>query len=395
MKNTHQQPHQQLIYVWQRPTWPQWNFDAAALVAPLAQARQQQGIALGKAQAIGFENVGMAQVMREIWIHGAISTAAIEGQKLDMDTVRSSVMRKLGLAEGGPTSRHVDGLIDVMHDASQHFAQALDADRLCRWQSALFPGGTSGIARIEVGKFRTFTEPMEIISGNIGKEKVHYRAPDSANLPLEMGRFLDWFNQPNCVDGIVRAAIAHLWFETIHPFEDGNGRVGRAIIDMVIAQDGGQAARLYCMSRQLQENQSAYYDALNAAQTGNLDITAWIVWFVTQFGAACQQSVLHIDKALEKARFWSDHAEQDFNERQRKTLKKLLDMGDGGFLGGLTTEKYSKITDASKPTASRDLVDLLQKGGLISRGVGKATKYYVNVPGWHKAEPFGMDSGGE
>lgn len=380
MKNT----PQQTAYIWQQADWPHWIIDAPALIAPLGQARRQQGVALGKAHAIGLEGASLTQVVNEIWIQEVMSTAAIEGQKLDVEMVRSSVMRKLGLADSGPSSRHVDGLVDVMHDASQNYAVALDADRLCRWQSALFPGGTSGIARIEVGKFRTFDEPMLIISGTMGKENVHYRAPDFANVPMEMARFLDWFNQPPQTDGIVRAAIAHLWFESIHPFEDGNGRVGRAIIDMAIAQDAGQAVRLFCISRQMQENRAAYYDALNLAQTGDLNITPWVTWFVTQFGAACQQSTLHIDKAIERARFWSEHADKDFNERQRKALKKLLDAGDGGFLGGLTTEKHSQITGASKATASRDLIDMLQKGAMVSRGIGKATKYYVNVSGWHR-----------
>lgn len=354
-----------------------------ALAIPLAQARQQQGIVIGKAQAVGLKNGNLLQVINDIWVREVVATAAIEGQKLDIDMVRSSVMRKLGLADAGAASRDVDGLVDVMHDASRNHAVPLDVDRLCRWQSALFPGGTSGIRRIEVGKFRTFPEPMQIISGRIGKETVHYRAPDSAQVPREMALLLDWFNRPARIDGIVRAAIAHLWFETIHPFEDGNGRIGRAIIDMAIAQDADQETRLYSMARQMQENRAAYYDELNNAQKGDLDITQWITWFVTQFSAACEQSGRHIDQALEKARFWSAHAATQFNARQRKTLQKLLDAGDGGFLGGLTAEKHGKITGASKASATRDLTDLLQKGALVSRGVGKATKYYVNVPGWH------------
>lgn len=374
------------LYIWQHPDWPQWKFDGQALAVPLAQARQQQGIVIGKAQAIGLANVNLTQVINDIWVQEVMATAAIEGEKLDHDLVRSSVMRKLGLADAGASSRHVDGLVEVMHDASQNYMGVLDADRLCRWQSALFPGGTSGIARIEVGKFRTFPEPMQIISGTVGKEKVHYRAPDSAQVPREMALFLDWFNRPGQRDGILRAAVAHLWFETIHPFEDGNGRIGRAIIDMAIAQDAQQETRLYSMSRQMQESRSAYYDVLNQAQKGDLDITSWVLWFVQQFSAACQKSGLHIDKAIEKARFWSTHADKDFNARQRKTLQKLLDAGDNGFLGGLTADKHCKITGASKATATRDLGDLLQKGALISRGVGKATKYYVNVPGWNQNE---------
>lgn len=353
-----------------------------ALAAPLAHARVQQGRVMGKAEAVGITSADFALVANEIWIREVISNAAIEGQKLDFDQVRSSVMRMLGVAGAGPSSRHVDGLVEVMHDAIRNFAAPLNADRLCRWQSALFPGGTSGISRIEVGKFRVFAEPMQIVSGQPGKEVIHYRAPDSDCLPAEMACFLDWFNQPNLADGIVRAAIAHLWFETIHPFEDGNGRVGRAILDMAIAQDVKSETRLYSMSRQLLENRAAYYDALNAAQIGDLNVTAWIAWFATQFAEACMKSEMLIDQALNKARYWSVHSSNTFNARQRKVLQKLLDAGDGGFLGGLTAEKYCKITGASKASATRDLTQLLQQDALRCAGIGKATKYYIDVPGW-------------
>lgn len=375
------------VFVWQQPGWPKWEFDVESLAIALAQARQQQGIVMGKAEAIGFGNENLTQVVNEIWVQEVLATAAIEGQKLDLDAVRSSVMRQLGIAVGGAASLHIDGLVEVMHDASEHYADTLSADRLCRWQSALFPGGTSGIRRIEVGAYRTFQEPMEIISGRAGKEVVHFRAPNSAQVPVEMARFLAWFNQPSKTDGIIRAAIAHLWFETIHPFEDGNGRLGRTIIDMAIAQDTRQETRLYCMSRQMQENRKSYYDALNHAQRGNLNITGWILWFVTQFSAACQKSGRHIDKAIEKSRFWSSLANNHLNGRQRKTLQKLLDAGDEGFLGGLTAAKYCQITGSSKATATLDLADLVEKNALVSRGVLKATKYVLNVPGWKRVAP--------
>jgi len=373
-------------YVWQLPAWPVWRFDTLALTAPLAQARLHQGRVIGKAQAIGVTGEALAQVVNDIWIGEVIATAAIEGQKLDVEQVRSSVMRMLGMGGNTHASRHVDGLVEVMHDATSNFGVPLDCDRLCRWQSALFPGGTSGIHRIDVGKFRTHEEAMQIVSGRPGREIVHFRAPDSANVASEMARFILWFNQPDAMDGILRAAVAHLWFETIHPFEDGNGRVGRAVMDMAIARDSQSPTRLYSMSRQMEKNRAAYYDALNHAQRGDLDITNWLLWFVNQFSAACTKSEMLIDRALEKARYWATHAAQPFNERQRKTLQKLLDAGDGGFLGGLTAEKYCKITGASKATATRDLSDLLAREALFVRGIGKATKYYVNVPGWQHEE---------
>lgn len=326
------------------------------------------------------------QVVNEIWVQEVVATAAIEGQKLDFDQVRSSVMRMLGLADIGPSSRNIDGLVQVLQDAIQNYSVELDSDRLCRWQSALFPGGTSGIQRIEVGTYRTFADPMQIISGRPGREVVHYQAPDSTSVAAEMNKLLSWFNGPRADDGIVRAAIAHLWFETIHPFEDGNGRIGRAVMDMAIAQDANSPVRLYCISRQLQENRTAYYDALNAAQKGNGDITAWVQWIAEQFAAACVRSEHLIDQALEKARYWSSHANDGLNDRERKVLQKLLDAGDGGFLGGLTAEKYCKITGASKATATRDLSDMLKNNALISRGIGRATKYFINVADWSHDE---------
>ncbi|KAF3998686.1 Fic family protein [Glaciimonas immobilis] len=382
-------PHQR-AYVWQHSSWPAWEYDSEVISASLTQARLQQGKVLGKAQVIDMSGDALTQVVNDIWVQEVLATAAIEGHKLDFDQVRSSVMRKLGMATAGPSPRHVDGLVDVMHDAIQNFSVPLDFDRLFRWQSALFPGGTSGIQRIEVGKFRTCQDPMQIVSGRPGKEVVHYRAPDSRQVPQEMAQFLAWFNKPSEIEGIVRAAITHLWFETIHPFEDGNGRVGRAIMDMAIAQDAQSAVRLYSMSRQLQENRTAYYDALKAAQTGNLDITPWIDWFAKQFALACIKSERIIDQALEKAAYWAKHVTHSFNARQRKALQKLLDAGDGGFLGGLTAEKYCKITGVSKATATRDLSHLLQQEALVVRGVGKATKYYINVSGWHQK---GSDEG--
>jgi len=199
-----------------------------------------------------------------------------------------------------------------------------------------------------------------------------------------MKRFLDWFNQPSGEDGIIRAALAHLWFEVIHPFEDGNGRIGRSIIDMALAQHTQQPVWLCSMSRQLMKNRSDYYDRLNQASTNSVDVTTWIKWFISQFTAACLQSCLEIDATLEKAQFWSRYASHDLNERQRKTLQKLLDAGDGGYVGAMTADKHGKITGASKATATRDLRDLVARGILIIRGEGKATRYFVNIPGWNQ-----------
>lgn len=375
------------LYVWQQPGWPTLTFDPTRVGPALAHARRLQGLVEGKAQAIGIERDG--QVARGLMEDEVIATAAIEGERLDPAAVRSSVMRRLGLAATGPRDRQVDGLVEVLNDAMHGFDTPLDGERLQRWQSALFPGGTSGIRRIAVGRWRDHAEPMQIVSGPPGKEVVHYEAPPSRRVAKEMERFLAWFaettpvpgSQP-ALDGIARAALAHLWFESIHPFEDGNGRVGRAVVDMAIAQDHRVPVRLYSLSRQLLEARNGYYDALNAAQRGSGDATEWVLWFAQQFAQACERSSQLIDRAIEKARFWHAQAHLALNERQRKVLQRLLDDGDGGFLGGLNADKYIKLTGTSKPTATRDLALLVQHGLLWTAGQGKAVRYYVNVPGW-------------
>ena len=381
-------------YIWQQPRWPALSFDHQRVGPALSHARRMQGVIEGKARAIGIERDG--QIARAVMEEEVIATAAIEGEKLDPVAVRSSVMRRLGLASTGPQDRHVDGLVDVINDATRGFDAPLDDDRLHRWQSALFPGGTSGIRRIAVGRYRDHKEPMQIVSGSPGKEVIHYEAPPSRQVAAEMARFLAWFASTTPlpgrlpdIDGLARAAIAHLWFESIHPFEDGNGRIGRAIVDMAIAQDHRSPVRLYSLSRQLLESRGAYYDALNAAQRGTGDATDWVMWFALQYAQACELSSGLIDRAIEKARFWADHAGIALNERQRKVLQRLLDDGDGGFLGGLNAEKYSKIAGASKPTATRDLADLVKGGLLWTTGQGKALRYHVNVPGWS----HGVDRG--
>lgn len=382
-------------YLWQQPGWPHLQADAAALAGALQLARQRQGEALGMAQALGVPSIDA--VLQDVWVQEAAATAAIEGEQLDLAAVRSSVMRRLGQGgAAGPVSRSVDGLVEVMQDALAGFDRPLDAGRLCRWQSALFPGGTSGIRRIAVGRYRDHADPMQIVSGRPGHEVAHYTAAASADVPKEMTRFLTWFEatRPDrgtassgspAPDGLTRAAMAHLWFEAIHPFEDGNGRIGRAIADMALAQDLGAPTRLYSLSAQLLASRGAYYDALSQAQKGAPDVTAWVRWFTDALAQACTRTAQIMLSALQKQRFWAAHAATPLNERQRKVVQKLLDAGDGGFLGGLNAEKYIKITGASKATATRDLTALLQHGLLRVQGVGKATRYQVNVPEWGHA----------
>ncbi len=376
--------------IWQARDWPHLTAPAAEVAAALLQARQRQGQLVGQCAAVGLD--ATAPTLRELWVQEALATSAIEGEALNPDSVRSSVLRHLGLDsdESVPVSRQVDGLVDVMEDATQNFAGALDKERLCRWHAALFPTGASGLRRIRVGNYRDHEDPMQIVSGLMGREVVHYTAPPSSQMDSQMQAFLDWFastrpDQPQeaaPLDGIARAAIAHLWFESIHPFEDGNGRIGRAIIDLALAQDGGAPQRLVSLSHQLLAQRRGYYDALQAAQHGGTDVSAWVLWFLQQYLHACDHTGSLIQVALDKSRFWTLHATTELNARQRKVVQRLLDDGDGGFLGGLNAEKYIKMTRTSKATATRDLSQLVDEGLLFTRGQGKALRYFVNVPGW-------------
>lgn len=367
-------------YVWQRPDWPAWRYDVATVLLAVSEARLAQGRLLGAVQAIGIESSEIDVVLRDIWIQEAISTSAIEGQTLDLDAVRSSVTREVQGSLMGSSCRSVEGLIDVMADAVRSGSVLLDHERLCNWQGALFPNGRSGAARVEVGRYRTFEEPMQIVSGRPDNELVHYRAPASKNVLEEVNMFLDWTNTRTSIDALIKAAIAHVWFETIHPFQDGNGRVGRCIIDWIIADDQRDALRLYLISCQIKENREEYYKKLNEAQTGDLDVTMWIIWFLNQFAAACRKSLMHVNEVLRKNRFWIQIANKNFNVRQVKVLEQLVHSDHSGFSGELSREKYMNMTNCSVATATRDLVGLLSTGALTVQGVGKSTKYYLNMP---------------
>ena len=396
-------------YIWQHPAWPQLALDPVALAPALDQARLEQGRLLGLLGAIGLAQAN--EVQGELWVQEALATAAIEGEQLNLASLRSSVAHRLSLADAPSHDRSVEGLVEVMQDALTNHGAALDLDRLCRWQSALFPGGTSGITRIAVGRLREHTDAMQIVSGALGREVVHYEAPPSAQVVVHMDAFLAWFERTRPVSsgnsalhGIARAALVHLWFESIHPFEDGNGRLGRALADMALAQDmhaqDAQAnpalVRVYGMARQMLKTRAAYYDALNHAQrlrgiapdAAAIDATPWVQWFVQAFTRACMASQAVVRDATDKAHFRLRAAQCQTNDRQRKVLERLLEAGHvgagGGFLGGMSSDKYAKITGTSKATASRDLADLLASGLLRVEGVGKATRYAVNVPGWEQ-----------
>lgn len=375
-------------WAWQSQTWPTFPHEEQALAASLARARFAQGKLLGKAEAVGAQ--GFASVLRELWTGEAMATAEIEGEKLNVDAVRSSVARRLGIASSfaAAVPRNVEGLLDVMEDAAARWDSPLTEERLCSWQAALFPTGYSGLRRIEVGAFRSHPEPMQIISGPVGRETVHYEAPPSAAIRAEMRSFLDWFNRTREVtaggltDGLVRAGLAHLWFESIHPFEDGNGRVGRAVLDMALAQDARLGYRLHGLSQEFRDRRSDYYDRLNHAQRGAGDATSWLVWFLDVFEASCTGVATLIDESVARARFWSEHKDPALTERQRKALNRMLDAGPGRFEGGMTARKYAALTKTSGPTATRELVDLAQKGLLVPRGEGRSRRYELTISGW-------------
>jgi Fic family protein len=331
--------------------------------------------------------LGTAQVLdpalsqeawRDILTEDALSTAAIEGQKLDPAGLRSSISRNLGLPTAGlpRPSREADGLVQVLLDATRNHDAPLTLKRLLAWQAALFPTGYSGLHRIRAGKLRG-RAPMQIVSGPVGYETVHFEAVPRDRLAKELSALLRWLNaDQGALDGLMKAGLAHLWFETIHPFEDGNGRVGRALCDMVMARDEKQATRLYSLSAQFLVNRAEYYAQLERAQRGTLDVTEWLTWFLGQVAEACDRGNLTVERTLAKARFWLRHRDTAFNDRQRKALNRLLDAPD--FEGGMTNRKYASLTRASRVQAYRDLADLVDKGCLqpLASG-GRSTAYRI------------------
>jgi Fic family protein len=369
-------------WTWQSRRWPDFSFDVAALAPALAAARRAQGEVIGLARALGMDEARNAEAA--IWASESVATAAIEGEKLDLASVRSSIARRMGLTDNPPSGqRAVEGLLDMMQDAASHWQQPLTLKRLCAWQAALFPTGYSGLQRIATGRLRRGTEPMQIVSGPIDKPKVHYVAPPAARLPAEVRTFLTWFNgESRTMDGLARAGIAHLWFEVIHPFEDGNGRVGRAIVDLALAQHLEGHPRIVGLATELSANRAGYYAQLREASLEGADITAWLTWFCDSLCKACGRSAAVMDASLFKARFWAANSGKPLSAAQRKVVNRLLEAGPRGFEGDLTTRKYCALTGLSRATAYRDLVALERQGVLAAFGQGKATRYHLALEGW-------------
>ena len=363
------------MYIWEQPGWPNLTSDSGRLAALLGQASREQGRLLGRMQDLGFDLRREAQL--RTLTEDVVRSSEIEGEKLDSNQVRSSIARRLGMDVGGlvPAGRDVEGVVEMMLDTTTNYTQPLTADRLFGWHAALFPTGRRGLQRITVGNWRDDSSgPMQVVSGPIGRQKVHYEAPPAARVPGEMDRFLNWFEAPGNTDPLLIAGLAHLWFVTIHPFDDGNGRIARTIADMALARSERSTQRFYSMSAQIRRERNDYYTTLERTQKGTLDVSPWQEWFLSCLRRAIEGSQDTLGAVLEKARFWERFAQQSLNARQVKVLNRLLD----GFEGKLTTSKYAKLTKSSQDTAYRDILDLVERGALRKDpGGGRSTSYSV------------------
>jgi Fic family protein len=360
-------------YIHELSNWPEFQWDEGRLAAPLAAARHLQGRLVGQMEALGFR-LREEAVLRTL-TEDVVKSSEIEGQKLDADQVRSSVARRLGLDIGGlqAADRHVEGVVEMMLDATQRYDQPLTTERLFGWHASLFPTGRSGMHRITVGAWRDDqTAPMEVVSGPVGREHVHFEAPGADRLEGEMQRFLDWFNDDTTTEPVLKAALAHLWFVTIHPFDDGNGRIARAIADMLLARSEGSSQRFYSMSAQIREERGEYYGILERTQKGTMDIMPWMEWFLGCLMRAVEGAQAALSGVIAKARYWEKLRDVPLNERQRLVINRMLE----GFEGKLTTSKWAALTKSSPDTALRDIQQLVERGVLVrNQAGGRSTSY--------------------
>ncbi len=359
-------------YIWQNSEFPNFTYNKDIIMPLLSSVRLKQGILLGKMQSIGFENSQKAKL--NILTEDVIKSSEIEGLKLNVEQVRSSIAKRLGLDIGGDIyiERDVQGVVDMMLDATINYDKPISEDRLFGWQSAMFPSGRSGLYRIKVGEYRDDANgKMQVVSGALGHEKVHYEAPNADIVPQEMNKLIDYINNDTGTDLVIKAGIVHLWFVIIHPFEDGNGRIARALTDMLLARSEKTSDRFYSMSSQIKKVRKSYYDILQITQTDSVDITLWLKWFLENLIIAIENSDELLNDILKRAEFWEKNKTQTFNERQIKVLTKLLD----NFEGNLTAKKWAKICNCSHDTANRDLTDLVNKNILHKQGEARATHY--------------------
>lgn len=361
-------------YIYQNADWHSFRWCGEKIQNLLLEIKKSQGFLLGKMDSLGFDvkNNALLQVLTE----NIIKSSEIEGQILDKHLVRSSIARRLGIDIGGetPVSRDIEGVVEMMLDATQNYTSEMTKDRLIGWHAALFPTGFSGMYKINVGNYRTDElGPMQVISGYEGREKVHYEAPSALILEKEMREFLNYINTDNEYDFLIKAGVVHLWFVILHPFDDGNGRIARALTDMILARSDDSKFRFYSMSSQIQKNRKSYYEILEKTQKGSMDITNWLVWFLENLLIAIQASGEITNKVLQKAEFWQKNSNIVFNERQIKVLNRFMD----NFEGNLTTTKWAKMCNCSQDTATLDINDLIVKKILKKVGKGRATHYLL------------------
>jgi Fic family protein len=362
-----------ITYIHERSDWPHWRWREQALANVLAQVRHRQGRLVGRMAGLGFDL--RSEATFQTLTEDVVKSSEIEGDILDRDQVRSSLARRLGMEIGAltPADRHVDGVVDMILDATGNYTAPLTAARLFGWHAGLFPTGWSGLRRITVGAWRDDrTGPMQVVSGSPSREHVHFQAPPARLLDAEMSAFLDWFNAENAIDPVLKAGLAHLWFVTIHPFDDGNGRIARAIADQSLARSEASAQRFYSMSAQIRKERDMYYHVLEATQRGDLDVTAWLEWFLSCLERAFGGAEEMLAGVLVKARFWQAHGGEAFNDRQRLLLDRLFD----GMAGKLTSSKWAKLAKCSQDTALRDIDDFLRRGILTKDPAGgRSTSY--------------------
>ncbi len=361
------------VYIWQQDSWTNFHWDDKAILFLLGKVRVLQGQLIGKMSLLGFDLKNSSEL--DILTTEVTKSSEIEGEILDSDQVRSSVARHLGMDNSGlpEADRYIDGVVQVMIDATQNYDRLLTKERLFNWHAALFPTGKSGMYKIMVGDWRKDESgAMQVVSGAMGKEKVHYQAPDSADVPEEMKKFLSWANNGDKIDPVLKAAVAHLWFVTIHPFDDGNGRLARTIADMFLTRADGIPQRFYSMSAQIRKERKQYYEVLESTQKGSSDITNWLVWFLNCLEAALLDAETSLSRVLQKSKFWEKHRQVSMNERQTQIINMIWD----GFEGKLTSSKWAKITKSSSDTALRDIQDLIAKGVLQKTDEGgRSTNY--------------------
>ncbi|MEQ8477915.1 Fic family protein [Fulvivirga sp.] len=366
------------MYFYQHQDWPTFKWDNDLILPHVSKVRDLQGRLIGRMEHMGFEL--RDEAVLETITEDVIKSSEIEGETLNAREVRSSVARRLGMEISGlPTAgKDVEGVVEMMLDATQNYKQPLTKDRLCGWHAALFPTGRSGMHKITVGEWRNDQQgPMQVVSGPMGKEKVHYTAPEASYLENEMNHFLNWFNTNENIEPVIKSAVAHLWFVSIHPFDDGNGRIARAIADSQLARADRTNQRFYSMSGQIMESKKGYYDILESTQKGNLDISQWLVWYFERLEDALEATNETLSQIVTKAKFWELHKSTAFNERQRMMINRL----QGEFVGKLSSSKWAKMTKVHRDTALRDIQDLVNKGVLEDSGEGgRSTNYILKLP---------------